>query len=159
MSRPRSLSPPVAAPDPGEATLTRFASKHRLKTRVDVDETKIIPGRNGHVYEDSPARLGVLLMFRSPKPWGHRRRAGIAAGMELYQDGESEGSLLFDPAKPEQARVAISIAGIKKRRIMSAAQKEVLARAMNNSPIGKRGAGLSVVPKPVTVSPHAQGPG
>jgi hypothetical protein len=34
-----------------ETTLKLFVTKYRLKLRVDVDETRMVPGRVGQIYE------------------------------------------------------------------------------------------------------------
>jgi hypothetical protein len=119
-------------------TVRAFAVKYRLKLRTDLDETKIIPGRDGHLYEHDLGRLGLMYMpvkAKTAEMWGNRRRACVAAVMELHQDGDREGSVLFDPANPEQAKLAISTAGVKRRRIMSDAQKKVLSRARTLLPV------------------------
>jgi hypothetical protein len=122
--------------------IARFAAKQRLKLKSDADDTRVIFGRSGQIFEDAPGRLGV--MFSSPiaksgEMWGNRRRAGVAAGMEVAMDGDREGVLSFDPANPKQVALAITISGARLKRIMSGKQKEVLARARSNSPIGKGG--------------------
>jgi hypothetical protein len=115
-----------------EETLKTFATKYRLKLRLDVDETRIIFGRAGQIHQHDLGRLGVMYMpakAKSAEMWNSRRKACIAVGMELHQDGDREGSLLFDPRNAAQAKLAIQVAGVKKRRLMSPAQKEVLTRA------------------------------
>jgi hypothetical protein len=39
--------------------------------------------------------------------------------MEVHQYGDREGSLLFDPSRAEHAKLAIQVAGVKRRRTMS----------------------------------------
>jgi hypothetical protein len=134
-------TPATASSNPEGSTLQRFATRHRLKTRVDSDETRIIPGRDGQLYEHAPGQLAVMFLSaraKSPGMWNNRRRAGEAVGMTLYQNGDQEGVLTFDPLNAKQVALAIKIASIKRKRIMSPAQKEILARATSKSPIGKR---------------------
>jgi hypothetical protein len=119
-----------------DETLRTFAAKHRLKLRTDLDETKIIPGRHGHLYQHDLGKLGLMYMPAKAKTgemWNTRRKAGAAVGMELHQDADREGIFVFDPANIEQAKLAIRIAGVKRRRIMSDAQKEVLLKRLDRS--------------------------
>jgi len=48
-------------------TLTRFATQHRLRTRVDDDLTTIIPGKVGHIYEFDDKLLGVTVIPDPPR--------------------------------------------------------------------------------------------
>jgi hypothetical protein len=66
--------------------------------------------------------------------WNNRRRAGIEAGMLVHQDGDWEGSMVFDPSNPSQAKLAIQIAGLKRKRVMSDAQKKALSKARSLLP-------------------------
>jgi hypothetical protein len=111
-------------------TLQRFATKHRLKTRIDVDETKIVSGAHGQLFEHGPGELAVIFLSptaKTPGMWNNRRRAGLRVGMILLQNGDMEGSFLFDAKKPDQAKAAITIAAVRRRRVSTPAQKEVLA--------------------------------
>jgi hypothetical protein len=68
-----------------------------------------IPRRQGQIYEYDAAELGVMFMPPPtkddrwgkwcPKKWGNFRRAALAIGMTLRQNGDSEGCVSFDPAK------------------------------------------------------------
>lgn len=107
--------------------IQRFADKHRLKTRVGVDDgCKIIPGKYGHIYEYDDYLLGVMVMRDPPRKryWGCLRLALLKAGFALLQDGDGEGAAVFDPQNPKQAKAAIRAAGIKRKRQMSPAQRE-----------------------------------
>jgi hypothetical protein len=137
-----------------EMTIAKF---NRLKLKTDVDETRAVFGRHGQIFEHAPGCLGLMFSSRTAKSgemWGNRRRAGVAAGMEVAMDGDREGVLSFDPRNPKQVAVAIAIAGAKLKRTMSAKQKEAFARARSKSPIGKRVVG----PTGRTVSTHAGEP-
>ena len=115
--------------------LPELAEAHRLKVRRDDDGQRIIPGRYGHLWEFDHGMLAVTLLDLTPRQWTHRKRACIAAGMELHQDGEDEGTLIFDPGDAAHLAMAVKVAGIKKRRIMSEAQLAVLTRARESSPL------------------------
>jgi len=115
----------------GNTIMMDFAERHRLRIRRDEDGTRIIPGKYGHLWEDDE-RLAVTIFGpgTTPRIWGNRRRACEAVGMELTQDGDSEGTLVFDPSNRGQARAAIKAAGVKRRRIMSPAQREAAMRGL-----------------------------
>lgn len=108
-------------------SLTRFAEQHRLRIRTDADGSRFIPGRDGQVYQYDAGRLAVIHSSTLRK-WNARRRAGVAAGMAVLQNGDTEGTLLFDVTNREQCRLAIRMAGVKRKRTMSPAQREVLDR-------------------------------
>lgn len=101
-----------------------FAERHRLRVRRDEAGEPVIPGRDGLIYEYGSGRLAVMVAGTSPEPltpgprlrWAYRRRACLAVGMALVQDGDDEGVLTFDPASREQVRVALRVAAVKRRR-------------------------------------------
>lgn len=115
-----------------------FANEYRLRTRRDEDGGRIVPGKHGKIDPYDIATLAVMILGSTPRKWGFARRAGEAAGMTVLQDGDAEGTLLFDPSNAEQARTAIKIAAAKRKRIMSPAQREVLAKARKASPLMRR---------------------
>ena len=67
-----------------------FAKRHRLRVRRDEDGEPVIQGRDGLIYEYGSDRLGVIVLNSTPKKWGNRKRACLAAGMELLQDGHDQ---------------------------------------------------------------------
>jgi hypothetical protein len=115
--------------------LREFAKRYRLKTSDECGET-VIWGKHGQIYQWGSGRLGALYSLdetcrhrRRPKPaqpsarkWGNARRALQSGGFELIQNGDWEGALLFDGESAEQARLAIRILGIKRRRKLSPEQ-------------------------------------
>jgi hypothetical protein len=60
--------------------------------------------------------------------WRKHRDSGIKAGVRLIQDGDAEGCLGFDPANPDQVRIALRLAGVRKKRQVSEKQMASLAR-------------------------------
>ena len=106
--------------------IQNFAEHYRLKTKLSKDGTKIIQGKFGHIYEHSNGVLGVLVMLDPPRKryWGCARKTLLKAGFTLVQDGDGEGAAVFDPENPSQARLAIRVAGIKRKRRLSPAQRE-----------------------------------
>jgi hypothetical protein len=112
-----------------------------LKTGVDECGERTVPGTQGQIYEWSlnGSQFGVMFMppktFCSeeqpeaeqygkwqPKKWGNSRRAGLAAGMTILQNGDSEGCLSFDPTNKGHLKLAIKIAGVRPKRRMSPEQ-------------------------------------
>jgi len=85
-----------------------LAAKCRLKIPRDPDCASVIPGTHdhSHIYEWDDTELAVMFITSANKParpffWRKHRDAGIAAGMRLIQNGDAEGSLGFDPTKPD----------------------------------------------------------
>ena len=111
-----------------------FADKYRLNTAHDVCGELIIPGHSGHIFAYTDDLLGVLFM---PDPKGQRKpstakwlkhkRNLSAVGCRIGQDGDGEGSAIFDPLNKEQATVAIRVAGCRRKRAPSAGQLAALA--------------------------------
>jgi len=88
------------------------------------------PEYTSHVYEGfADGRLGVCLMFVTKQKWNRARKALLALGCKVKQDGDTEGCLTFDPANEVQATAVIRFAGLKRRRIASPAQLAVLEAA------------------------------
>lgn len=115
-----------------EELLSGFAEKYRLKTAFEKDSAgehiqecpRIIPGRRGasQIFEWDDTQLGVMFMpdpqgLRPPgRTWNSRKAKLIAAGCTILQDCDGEGSALFDPANPKQARAAIQVSGVRPKR-------------------------------------------
>jgi hypothetical protein len=112
-------------------TIEDFAEQYSLKTRRDECNDIIIPGKFGHIYDnEGRGLLGVVYMPDphgkydfNPIRWGNRRRNLLAAGCQIKNDGDGEGIALFDPANLVQARLAIQVAGIKRKRPASQADR------------------------------------
>lgn len=97
--------------------LDAFAEAYRLKRARDPYLRHIIPGRGMSLIADfGNGRLSVLLIGRSKAGWTTRRRALIAAGCRLEQDGDTEGSMSFEPTNIVACEAAIKAAGCKRRR-------------------------------------------
>lgn len=105
-----------------------FAERHRLRVRRDEAGEPVIPGRDGLIYEYGSGRLAVMVLDLTPRRWGHIRRQCVAGGMEVLQDGDAEGSLIFDPTDDVQALLAIRAAHIRRRRVVSEATRQRLRR-------------------------------
>ena len=101
-----------------------FATRHRLKPQVDEDGTWIIPGKYGHIYKYDDHSLAIMVVpFTLRKNyWGITRNRLANLGFTIIQDGDCEGAAAFDPDKLEQAKAAIHVAGIFRRRRVSPSQ-------------------------------------
>jgi hypothetical protein len=126
-----------------DGSLQQLAEANWLRIKRDDCNDQVIPGKLGDVWEDDE-RMAVTIYEDLPdreitkRKWTYCKRACLGVGMTLEQDGDREGTLLFDPGNAEQVETAIRAARIKKKRIMSPAQTEVLARARESSPIMRK---------------------
>jgi hypothetical protein len=112
-----------------------FAEQHRLKVTRDDCGDPVIAGRiyQSNIYEYSNSELGVMLVTDGKKPprtqvWNKFKTACLGAGMVIRQQGDAEGAFSFNPANPEQAKVAIKGINAKIRRIMTPEQLATLAK-------------------------------
>jgi hypothetical protein len=142
-------------------TIEKFAEKYGLKTRTDEDGTTIIPGKKhrlfvgkwkgklgsslNHIYEHDKGVLAVMIGFdgrNRAAMWEARKVMWRNAGMEMLQDGDWEGSAIFDPENGRQRTLAIKTAGVKPKRVMSERQAEVLRQARKLlRPLGQKDGG------------------
>jgi hypothetical protein len=106
--------------------IREFAERQRLSTQRDDCGDVVIHGKAGSISEAAGGRLSLMLLFDSPRKWSTTRRKLQAAGFVIRQDGETEGVLTFDPKDRKQSGLALKIGGIRKPRVLSAAQMEVL---------------------------------
>ncbi len=130
-------------------TIQEFAEVHSVRVRRDGCSEIIIPGRffnaelrrerveyGSHIYENGDGRFGVCLLFATKMRWTLAKRKLIAEGFVLKQDGDTEGTLLFDPDNAAQARIALKIARVKSHRAMSPKQVASLAAARAKIALG-----------------------
>lgn len=111
--------------------LSTFAERFHLNLRRAEDDTFVVVGRHGQLYEYSDNELGILIMPAASKVryWGHARKAMIAAGMTIRQNGDHEGAVSFAPHNKKAARLAIKLVGARPKRIPSVPQLLALAKA------------------------------
>src|SRR5436190_23932115 len=104
----------------GEAMqLKEFAEKHSVRVkRSREDETDNIVGKYGEIYEYSEDTFCVMVMPDTPRGglWVRSRKKFEALRMAITQNGEQEGSAVFDPADGKQAKAAIAAIHAKKMR-------------------------------------------
>ena len=112
-------------------TIINLASKYRLRVRRAEDGEAVIKGRHGQIYFHSDDVLGALLMPNGYRPrlWPGARRRLEAVGCTIWQNGDHEGSVLFDPANLKQCRLVVKVIGAKRKRIPSPAQLAALEKA------------------------------
>jgi hypothetical protein len=118
-------------------TITEFANKYKLHLKTDKqDDTLIIPGRMGHIYEYSPSELGVMILppgDHRPRLYTAIKKKCLSSGMILRQDCDAEGALSFDPENKRQARTAIKAAQVRPKKKISKAHKAKLLCGLQTS--------------------------
>lgn len=116
--------------------IKEFAAKYRVRTRRDSCGEEIVMGHIrstrvecvSHIYDHGDGKhFGVLLPFRTKAKWSIAKKKLIAAGFTIRQDGDTDGTALFDPEDREQVRVAFRVACIKPRRELTPERREALA--------------------------------
>lgn len=95
-----------------------FGDKYGLRVRRDDCGELFVPCKRGQIYEHGRGWFGVMVIGRnaSARVWGNVRRVLTAVGFALHQDGDSEGSLIFNGDNEAQCREAIRIMGAFRRR-------------------------------------------
>lgn len=92
-----------------------FAKKYRLCVVRGEDGEPVIGGKLGHIYEHGGGLLGLLYMPNQSFLWARARGRLQAAGFTIWQDGDAEGSALFDPDNSAQVRLAVRVVRAKRR--------------------------------------------
>lgn len=82
--------------------------------------------------------FGVCLMPSKVRSWALSRKKLRAAGFTIRQDGENEGIASFDPADEKQARLAMRLAHVHRRKKASRSQIEALAKASRAAATARR---------------------
>jgi hypothetical protein len=127
---------------PENKLIVAFAKRHKIHWRIDEDDfdgadgyfPAFIPsGRKAlgqtHIFDyGDGVHFGLMYLPRTFRPsrWEGVRKQCLAAGMTLHQNGDSEGSLLFDPDNDAQAKLAISIVKPRVKRILSPERRAAL---------------------------------
>jgi hypothetical protein len=109
--------------------IREFASKMRLRVKRDECGELIIPGRRGHIYQHNDSFLGLAFMPGKSRLWANAKKKFSQVGITVRQDGDDEGTALFDPLNPAQVRLAMKVITLKRRRIPSPSQLEALRKA------------------------------
>ena len=113
-------------------TIQEFAATYRTKPRLDSCGEAIIPGKprkaalledRNHIFEYGSGRFGVSLLLRTARHWNNARKRLVAGGFTVTQNGDTEGTLTFDPTDEKQSRAAIRAAGIRSLSLAQIAQR------------------------------------
>jgi hypothetical protein len=152
-----------ACPEDLEMDIREFAEKYRVKVKRDHCGDEIVPGKpfctdlpdgpenRCHIYDVSGAgQLGICLLYSHAKRWNAAQRAMLGAGFIPQQIGDTEGCYSFDLESDAQAKLALKLARIKRRRIPSAAQLAAAAKGLSR--IGQPPS-ESLVPMPNSDAP------
>jgi hypothetical protein len=124
-------------------TIEDFAARHRVRIKRDEEGETIVLAKSGPIYGFSSHRFGVMFMLPTERQWNSRRRECERAGMTCIQDGDTEGTLLFDPENRDQAKTAIKLVGARQKRQLSPeARKLAIENAAKARQVKKAGAGL-----------------
>lgn len=107
-----------------EELIHSFSEQNRLRTSRETDGTTVICGQGGcHIYQYSDSELGLMILSDGEdtraRRWNRNRKKCLAAGMILRQNAEDEGALSFNPGDRQQARLAIKVAGVRRKRQLS----------------------------------------
>jgi hypothetical protein len=113
-----------------------FAERYGLKTKRDECGERIVPGRLGQVYEYGGGKLGCMVMAPSARYWNAARRNLVHAGCQVIQNGDTEGTVIFDPRDEGQVKLAIRAVGAKRKRKLSEAQRAALVGRLRKSSQG-----------------------
>jgi hypothetical protein len=113
-------------------TIKEFAAKFKLRTKRDEDGEDIVLAKLGQIYAYSDTQFGVMFLTKSARLWNSRRQECEAAGMPCTQDGDTEGTLLFDPENKDQAKVAIRAVGARRKKELSPELRAQMAARLKN---------------------------
>ena len=108
--------------------INTFAENNRLKVEKDDCGDAIIPGKYGHIYEYGSGKLGVCIMSNSGNAfrWNRARAAFIASGIDVTQNGDTEGCATFDPENATRSKIAMLHAKVKMKRQVSPERREAM---------------------------------
>lgn len=117
--------------------IKEFVEKYRVRTQRDSCGEEIITSRNRlrHVYAHGDGQqFGILLLLKTKQQWTHAKKQLVGAGFIIKQNGETEGTALFNPEAPGQVKLAFRLARINPKRVMSESQRVALAKARARLP-------------------------
>ena len=108
-------------------TIQEFAAKHNLAALKDGCGDLVIPGwqyakgrrrveYQAHIFDGfKDGRLGLYLGFETAREWNGTKEKLLTFGLTLKQDGQTDGTLLFDPTNESQASLAITAALVRRQ--------------------------------------------
>lgn len=132
--------------------IKRFAEKYGLRVKRDDCGESFIPCRRGQIYKHGSCWFGAMVIGRnaSARVWSSVKRALSAAGFTPHQDGDCEGSLLFNGDNEAQCREAIRVMGASRRRRYSPEALKKLTERVS-------GARNNAAKAPTKMALHGQG--
>lgn len=106
--------------------ISTFADQFKLKIKRDNCDEYFIPCRRGQIYDHGNGQFAVMVIgpAATPRTWSAVRRTLVAAGFTLHQDGDSEGTLSFDPDNAKRSRLAIRVMGARRVKQYSSKDRE-----------------------------------
>lgn len=124
--------------------IQEFSAKYRLRIAKDEDGLEIVPGLKGesHIYDHEDGQhLGVCFMplkrrstplnyASATRAWKLARTELLEAGGALGQDGDFEGTVLFDPKDAKQAKVAIHSIKARQKRVYTEEQRKQMSERL-----------------------------
>src|SRR5262249_55066946 len=117
-------------------TLREVASQYRLRglKRDECRDLNIV-GRRGAIYDYCADGLFCVAILDAPNAayWNKWRLAFIATGCRITQNGETEGTALFDPANSKQAQTATQAIRTYRRRTLSTEHRLKAIEALSSS--------------------------
>jgi hypothetical protein len=125
-------------------SIKEFAERYRVKTKRDSCGEDIVTGSlrpkdmparveyAAHVFDCGDGkRSGLLLLFQTKPKWTYAKKKLVAAGFTIKQDGDTEGTALFDPENCAQADVAFRVARIRVRKELTPERREALSARLS----------------------------
>lgn len=131
-SRNRQPIPAEHGETQSPADLTEFAGMKRLPLRRHKDDgTLVCFGRLGHLFQYDDNLLGLAIIVegntgRFDNMLRSRCRRAEQAGFTPVVVADFEGIFTFHPADQELCRLAVKLAGVRRKRRASASQLENL---------------------------------
>jgi hypothetical protein len=139
--------------------IKEFAAKYHVRTKRDSCGEDIVAGSvrpkdmparveyAAHVYDHGDGkRFGLLLLFQSKPKWTYAKKKLVAAGFTIKQDGDTEGTALFDPENCAQVDVAFRVAHIRVRKELTAERREALSARLTAARQSKGASNLGPTP-------------
>ena len=109
-----------------------FAGDYRLrKPKLDDCGDLNIIGKRGDIYEFDETRLAATIL-RAPGAhhWNKYRKAAQGLGLKITQNGDEEGTFLFDPESSVEAEFAIEAIRAPRKKQLSPEHLEKLRQTL-----------------------------
>lgn len=111
-----------------------FAKRHRLRTKRDECDELYVPAKRGQIFDHCDGCFGVIILNDTVMGWGYARKKMERAGFQIIQDGDEEGTGLFNPEDAKQVKVALEVVKPYRRKNLS---EEQLAKLRQNVEIAR----------------------